>query len=188
VLSCTPTLEMGIDIGDLSAVVLAALPRSPAGYTQQTGRAGRRTGNAFLLTIPERSRRDLYFLDVPEEMVAGRIVPPGILVNDVHLLARQVSSLAHELGHHLLEHPFDAVLLTEDKKCRQFDAAKEKEAKFLSGELLIPQKAARRAAFAGKTNEEVADHFGVTPIFAQMQMPGARIYAQNALRRQGAAR
>ncbi|MFG2044974.1 helicase-related protein [Dactylosporangium sp. NPDC048998] len=32
---------MGIDIGDLSAVVLAALPRRPANYAQQTGRAGR---------------------------------------------------------------------------------------------------------------------------------------------------
>ncbi|WP_405689496.1 helicase-related protein [Streptomyces sp. NBC_00057] len=38
VLSCTPTLEMGIDIGDLSAVVLAALPRRPASYAQQVGR------------------------------------------------------------------------------------------------------------------------------------------------------
>ncbi|MEK8142307.1 helicase-related protein [Streptomyces sp. M10(2022)] len=55
VLSCTPTLEMGIDIGDLSAVVLGALPRRPANYAQQAGRAGRRTGNAFLLTIPDRS-------------------------------------------------------------------------------------------------------------------------------------
>ncbi|MFD0855069.1 helicase-related protein, partial [Actinomadura adrarensis] len=54
VLSCTPTLEMGIDIGQLSAVVLAALPRRPASYVQQVGRAGRRSGNAFLLTIPDR--------------------------------------------------------------------------------------------------------------------------------------
>ncbi len=35
--SCTPTLEMGIDIGDLSAVVLAALPPAPANYVQQVG-------------------------------------------------------------------------------------------------------------------------------------------------------
>lgn len=95
VLSCTPTLEMGIDIGDLSAVVLAALPRRPASYAQQVGRAGRRTGNAFLLTIPDRRRRDLYFLERPKELIAGTIVPPGCHLSAVEILRRQY--LAHLL-------------------------------------------------------------------------------------------
>ncbi|WTW98452.1 DEAD/DEAH box helicase [Streptomycetaceae bacterium NBC_01309] len=95
VLSCTPTLELGIDIGDLSAVVLGSLPRSAASYAQRVGRAGRRTGNAYLLTIPDRSRRDLYFLEQPEQMIAGRIVPPGAHLSAVAILRRQY--LAHLL-------------------------------------------------------------------------------------------
>ncbi|MEU8641853.1 DEAD/DEAH box helicase [Streptomyces sp. NPDC048674] len=95
VLSCTPTLEMGIDIGDLSAVVLAALPRRPASYAQQVGRAGRRTGNAFLLTIPDRRRRDLYFLERPKDLIAGTIVPPGCHLSAIEILRRQY--LAHLL-------------------------------------------------------------------------------------------
>ncbi|MFC9125477.1 DEAD/DEAH box helicase [Streptomyces sp. NPDC057099] len=97
VLSCTPTLEMGIDIGDLSAVVLAALPRRPASYAQQVGRAGRRTGNAFLLTIPDRRRRDLYFLERPKDLIAGTIVPPGCYLSAIEILRRQY--LAHLLDH-----------------------------------------------------------------------------------------
>lgn len=95
VLSCTPTLELGIDIGDLSAVVLASLPRTSAGYAQRVGRAGRRTGNAFLLTIPERRRRDLYYLDRPKDMIAGPITPPGCHLSAVEILRRQY--LAHLL-------------------------------------------------------------------------------------------
>lgn len=95
VLSCTPTLELGIDVGELSAVVLAALPRRPANYAQQVGRAGRRTGNAYLLTIPDRSRRDLYFLDQPTEMIAGQIRPPGAHLSAIEILRRQY--LAHLL-------------------------------------------------------------------------------------------
>lgn len=95
VLSCTPTLELGIDIGDLSAVVLAALPRRPASYAQQVGRAGRRTGNAFLLTVPGRSRRDMYFLDQPAEMIAGQTIPPGCHLSAIEILRRQY--LAHLL-------------------------------------------------------------------------------------------
>lgn len=89
VLSCTPTLELGIDIGDLSAVILASLPPTPAGYVQRVGRAGRRTGNAFLLTMVGRSPRDLYFLDDPTAMIAGEIVPPGSYLSAVEILRRQ---------------------------------------------------------------------------------------------------
>jgi replicative superfamily II helicase len=95
VLSCTPTLELGIDIGDLSAVVLASLPPNPAHYAQRVGRAGRRTGNAFVLTVLGHRQRDLYFLDRPTDMIAGRIIPPGCYLSAVEILRRQY--LAHLL-------------------------------------------------------------------------------------------
>lgn len=89
VLACTPTLELGIDIGDLSAVILASLPRSPANYVQRAGRAGRKTGNAFLLTLIGRNPRDRYYLTDPTGMIAGDIVPPGCYLSAVEILQRQ---------------------------------------------------------------------------------------------------
>ncbi|WP_062207660.1 DEAD/DEAH box helicase [Streptomyces sp. NBRC 109706] len=89
VLSCTPTLELGIDIGDLSAVVLASLPKGPANYVQRVGRAGRATGNAYLLTMVGRSPRDRYYLDDPRLMIAGDIRPPGSYLSAIEILRRQ---------------------------------------------------------------------------------------------------
>ncbi|GAA4957400.1 DEAD/DEAH box helicase [Yinghuangia aomiensis] len=89
VLSCTPTLELGIDIGDLSAIVLASIPKGPANYAQRVGRAGRRTGNAYLLTMADRSPRDRYYLEDPTEMIAGDIQPPGCHLGAVEILRRQ---------------------------------------------------------------------------------------------------
>ena len=37
-LVATPTLEMGIDIGDLSTVMLSSLPVSVSSYVQRVGR------------------------------------------------------------------------------------------------------------------------------------------------------
>ena len=89
VLSATPTLELGIDIGDLSAVILASLPPGPANYVQRSGRAGRRTGNAMVLTLVDRRPRDLYYLAQPLEMIAGTIAPPGCYLSAVEILRRQ---------------------------------------------------------------------------------------------------
>jgi Zn-dependent peptidase ImmA (M78 family) len=49
------------------------------------------------------------------------LVPIGrmqiILENAAYALVRRRSSLAHEMSHHLLEHKFDTVLLTDDGSC-----------------------------------------------------------------------
>ncbi|MFV2211353.1 DEAD/DEAH box helicase [Actinomadura sp. LOL_016] len=92
VMACTPTLELGIDIGELSAVILASLPPGPANYVQRVGRAGRRSGNAFLVTMVGRRPRDLYFIDEPEAMIAGRIVPPGSYLSAIEILRRQYAA------------------------------------------------------------------------------------------------
>jgi Zn-dependent peptidase ImmA (M78 family) len=118
---------------------------------------------------------------------SAALVPIGtgriILENTGHASVRRRSSLAHELSHHFLEHKFDDVLLTDDG-CRRFDKKQEKDANFLAGELLVPYQAALKAAFAEKTNEEVATIFGVSSQFAQMCMKGARVHAQRALAKQ----
>ena len=50
-LSCTPTLEMGVDIGGLSSVAMCSVPPKPSNYLQRAGRAGRTDGNAFIATV-----------------------------------------------------------------------------------------------------------------------------------------
>lgn len=51
---------------------------------------------------------------------SAALVPLGsarvIVENDGHALVRRRASIAHELGHHLLEHLFDSVILGEDHK------------------------------------------------------------------------
>jgi Zn-dependent peptidase ImmA (M78 family) len=122
---------------------------------------------------------------------SAALIPIGsrrvIIENDSHPLVRRRSSIGHELSHHLLEHPFVEMLLT-DLGCRRFDAKLEGQATYLSGQLLVPEQAALKAAFDAWTNEQVADHFGVSTQFAQMRMKGTRVLAQRALRKQAAAR
>ncbi|OHV69566.1 DEAD/DEAH box helicase [Pseudofrankia sp. BMG5.36] len=89
VLSCTPTLELGIDIGELEAVLLASLPAGPANYVQRAGRAGRASGNAFVLTLLGRGEREQYYLTEPRDMIAGEIAPPGTYLSAIEILRRQ---------------------------------------------------------------------------------------------------
>ena len=92
VLSATPTLELGIDIGDLSNVVMCSVPPAPKNYQQRTGRAGRRDGNALTVTVATGQPHDLYFYAEPLDMLASRVDPPGVFLNASAVLERQLTA------------------------------------------------------------------------------------------------
>ncbi len=89
VLSCTPTLEMGIDVGDLSTVILCSMPPGLSQFWQRVGRAGRKDGNALTLAIANARPHDLYFYAEPLEMLAGKVVPPRVFLCASAVLERQ---------------------------------------------------------------------------------------------------
>lgn len=99
VLVATPTLEMGIDIGDLSAVVLSGLPRTVASYLQRVGRAGRLTGNALALAFVEGRGDQLPKLGDPLSVIDGEVRPPATYLDATEILQRQyVASIIDELA------------------------------------------------------------------------------------------
>ncbi|WP_175770185.1 DEAD/DEAH box helicase [Burkholderia anthina] len=90
-LSATPTLEMGVDIGDLSSVMLCSVPPNQASFLQRIGRAGRRDGNAMATTLADgASPHDLYFFAETAEMLSGEVAPPGVFLGAAEVLRRQL--------------------------------------------------------------------------------------------------
>ncbi len=63
----TPTMELGIDLGDLDVIVMPTLPRSISSYIQRAGRAGRRGRTGYIVTILGDDPIESYFLRRPRE-------------------------------------------------------------------------------------------------------------------------
>ena len=99
-LSSSTTMEMGVDVGGLTAVCMNNAPPSPSNFLQRAGRAGRRgEGAAASLTVcPATPHGEAVFRD-PMWPFRALVAPPRVALDSERIVSRHVNSLL--LGRYL---------------------------------------------------------------------------------------
>lgn len=99
-LFCSPTMELGVDIGGLSVVHLRNAPPNAANYAQRSGRAGRSGQGALVFTYcSSYSPHDRHFFHQQAELVAGAVQAPRLDLCNRELLLTHLNALAiSEIG------------------------------------------------------------------------------------------
>jgi DEAD/DEAH box helicase domain-containing protein len=93
----TNALELGIDIGELDAVICAGYPGSIAATWQRMGRAGRRGAQSIGVLVTSSAPLDQYLAREPAYFLAAPVEQARIDADNVEILVQHLKCAAFEL-------------------------------------------------------------------------------------------
>ncbi len=95
-LIATNAMELGVDVGDLDAVVMNGYPGTVASFWQQSGRAGRGKKPGLAILVAHDDPLEQFLLREPETLMRATVESVAVNPSNGTILAQQLKCAAHE--------------------------------------------------------------------------------------------